>query len=30
MSVLNSDDGYKRITGLIDEINKFIDNAEIN
>lgn len=29
MSVLNSDDGYKRITGLIDEINKIIDNAEV-
>lgn len=26
MSVLNSDDGYKRITGLIGEINKLIDN----
>ncbi len=30
MSVLNSDDGYKRITCLIDEINKLIDDAEVN
>lgn len=30
MPVLNSDDGYKRITCLIDEINKLIDDAEVN
>ena len=30
MSVLNFDDGYKRITCLIDKINKLIDDAEVN